>query len=497
MDEASALGRMKQFGKRLYERPSRPKPPKEPKSPALLLIEITAFVTGCAAITEWVWAMLFCIEATGKINFTTDWGAASAAPTSWTWAAAFSANVPILFGLLLATVPIVAWSMIWLPMVMQARGAGRGRRVTMAIAGILANLLVILSGTIVMNGNRQDHVRGELVQEQSAAQGRAAIQARLQVAKDELARMTDSSMTSNDARAARAHVAGWRTYVAQATSDPSVPAADRQRIVRAMGSAEAADALRARIEQLTVSRATAAPEAASAAVVADNYGQGMNDFAQYAQVYRPPFVALICTLIGIWGAWWLVGVWERHLATRQEPDYDEAHMIEDHSADKPVAAQPYDQATKEAFYDGETGEKLIKVRQKAKEYLRKAPKGKKIAVDMATVPEGDEVGVFDASRTGTTNAGVEAGGDPANHESEEQSQAILEDIQNEHTTESTTPAYSAEDLDAVYALTEANEIALPAGEGVMIAEADEQDAHVREWEKAAQMGAAEAMEAAE
>ena len=162
----------------------------------------------------------------------------------------------------------------------------------------------------------------------------------ISVAQTELARITDPGMTTNEARAARAGVAGWRTYIAEANGDADVPAADRQRIARAMGSAEAADALRARIEALTVQQATAAPAAATAARVDDHVGIGLNTFASYAEVYRPPFVALLCTLVGIFGAWWWVALSERMRAGETERPFDPAFAIEDHSAETPLEKQP-------------------------------------------------------------------------------------------------------------------------------------------------------------
>jgi hypothetical protein len=187
-------------------------------------------------------------------------------------------------------------------------------------------------------------------------------------------------------------------------------------------------------------------------------------------------------------------------------DFDEAHMIEDHSADAPIDAQPMEPA-REKIYDAETGEELVRVNQKAKSYLRTKGKGKKQKIDVAGAPEGDETGVFDASRTGTTtnedrpevlesvNGDAEqSGNEGANDEGADN--PTYENVSIQHTPEPTTPAYSAEDLDAVYAITEANEIALPNGEGTMVAESDEQDSHVREWERQAQSGVKQ-LEAAE
>ena len=325
------------------------------------LLSVPAMATILAGIVEWYWAILFCIEATGKL----DWNWETAAGNTGIeavnqWDFAFSAHIPVLVGLMCATAPIIMWSMVWLPVQFKAAGSGAVRRGSMIATGILANILVIVSGTVVMNYNRQEQVRADLVMEQSADAGRNAIGARLQVAQTELARITAEGNTSNEARAARAGVAGWRTYVREAQGDPSVPAADRQRIARAMGSAEAADALRARIEDLTVQQATAAPAAATAANVQDDVGQGLNTFAQYAEVYRPPFVALLCTLVGIFGVWWWIALQERidKPAAGAWADGDDM-LIPDLRAAEPLETEPMVEAKKQAMFDGETGAELV------------------------------------------------------------------------------------------------------------------------------------------
>lgn len=370
------------------------------------LLSLPAAATLCAAFVEVYWAILFCIEATGHLN--SNWATAmgSEVPTTGSWDFAFSANVPVLTGLVAATVPIVIWSMVWLPVQMKARGHGRYRRITMIVAGLLANALVIISGTVVMNHNRQGQVREGLVVEQTAAQGRAAIDARLGVVQAELGRITDPGMTTNEARAARAGVAGWQTYVREATTDRGVPAADRQRIARAMGSAEAADTLRARIEALTVERAQAAPEAASAAVVQDDVGVGLNTFAQYAAVYRPPFVALLCTIIGIFGAWWWVGLSEAmNLHSVSLSGWArEDQRIEDMRDEPEVPARPM-KPPREVVTDADTGEELMRVQS----HWRKLKKNKPQRVEIPPIVLPDEAGtVNDGGDDGLRSAGLVA-----------------------------------------------------------------------------------------
>lgn len=357
------------------------------------LLQVPAIATICAAIVEWYWALLFCIEATGHIdwNYQTQFG--SAEQTQALWNFAFSAHWPVLVGLVCATAPIVMLSMIWLPVQFAMRGAGRVRRGSIIAVGLLSNILVIVSGTVVMNYNRQEQVREAVVVEQTAAQGRAAIEARLAFEQEQL-RLALSNSNPYLNQAANVGAEEWeRSYVAQAraSNDPRLPMLER-----ALGAARAADQRRANIERLTVERATAAPEAASAANVQDNVGAELNTFAQYVEVWRPPFVAFICTLIGIFGAWWTLAMLER-LNPRdvlRSGWADDAHRIEDKRDEPAVAPQPMKPPREEVF-DAETGERLIEVRMKKDRYFRKAKpkKGERTSVELTPDIPPDETGV--------------------------------------------------------------------------------------------------------
>lgn len=355
------------------------------------LLNVPAIATVLAAITEWYWAILFCIEATGRLDGNFETAAGSEAAPRALWDFAFSAHWPVLIGLLAATAPIVMISMVWLPVQFAMRGAGAWRRGSLITAGLLANILVIISGTVVLNYNRQDQVRDAVVIEQTAAQGRAAIDARLAFEQEQL-RLALANSNPYLNQAANVGAAEWeRSYVAQAraTNDPRLPMLER-----ALGAARAADQRRANIERLTIERATAAPEAASAANVEDNIGRELNTFAQYVEVWRPPFVAFICTLIGILGAWWTLAMLERlnPKDVLRSGWADDAHRIEDLREHEAVTPQPMKPA-REDIVDAETGERLIRVRQQQKEYLRKAPKGKRQKLDITPDPQPDETGV--------------------------------------------------------------------------------------------------------
>lgn len=355
------------------------------------LLHVPAMATICAAVVEWYWALLFCIEATGSLdwNYRTASGTEIAAASVWNFA--FETHWPIFLGLVCATIPIVMLSMVWLPVQFAMRGSGMWRRGTVIAVGVLANLLVIVSGTVVMNGNRQEQVRAAVVVEQTAEQGRAAIDARLSFAREEL-RIATTNTNPYLNQAANVGAAEWeRSYVAQAraTNDPRLP-----QLERAMGAARRADALRADIERLTVERATAAPEAASAANVEDTVGRELNTFAQIVEVWRPPFVAVICCLIGIFGAWWVLALMQglNPRDVLRSGWADESHRIEDQRNVAPVAAQPMEPA-REVVTDAETGEELIKVKPREYWKRRGARKGQPTRVDIAPEIPPDETGV--------------------------------------------------------------------------------------------------------
>jgi len=412
------------FGAWVRERKERAEERKAAKARALahdphahsrfFLLTVPATATLLAAIVEWYWAILFCIQATGALdwNWQTSFGSAQAAASDWNFS--FSAHVPVLLGLVFATAPIVMLSMVWLPAQFAMRGSGRLHRGTIIAVGLLANLLVIVSGTVVMNHNRQSQVRQELVVEQSAAQGRAAIDARLSFEQEQL-RLALANSNPYLNQAANVGAEEWeRSYVAQAraSNDPRLPMLER-----ALGAARAADARRANIERLTIERAQAAPEAASAARVEDNAGVGLNTFATYAEVYRPPFVALICTLIGVFGALWCIALLERInprdiLRSGWAP---EDHRIEDHSDEAPLPIDPAGmRPPREIVTDAETKEELIKIRPR--EYWRKRGVKKGSPVKIVVEPEllPDEVGVSEdgGARIGTPREADKASVEP-------------------------------------------------------------------------------------
>lgn len=374
------------------------------------LLNVPVIATICAAVTEWYWAILFCIEATGHIdwNWETAFGSTQAASGEWNFA--FSSHLPVLIGLLAATVPIVMLSMVWLPVQFAMRGTGRWRRGSIVAVGLLANILVIVSGTVVMNYNRQTQVREGLVVEQLAEQGRAGLVARRDAIQDRWETLTDSANTTLQAQAARAGIAGWDSYIStarQQSRDGTITPARLALIERARGSAVAAEEYQRQMDDLTAQIAAAPTQASVAANVTDNVGRELNTFAQYVEVWRPPFIALICTMIGIFGTWWVIAMLQQ-MDPRDvlRSGWAPPHMrIEDKRDEPKEPVQPYAPPRKRReVYNATTGEKehWVEGHYRATGRKRKLASGLE-AEEMIVQPEipPDEVGVV-GHATGTS-----------------------------------------------------------------------------------------------
>jgi len=466
------------------------------------LLHVPAAATVFAAFVEIYWAVLFCIEATGHLNGNFDMEAAWNAPLRFVWDFAFSGNLFVLLGLLAATAPIVMISMVWLPVQFAMRGFGRWRRGTLIAVGLLANAIVIISGTVVMNHNRQEQVREALVVEQSADAQRSMLAASVDDLRAELETLMNHRSTYVATAASVGAAAYERDYVAQAraTNDPRLPLLER-----ALGSARRADDLRDQIRQARAQVAQAAPAAATAATVQDDVGAGLNAFAQQVKVWRPPLIAVACTLIGILGAWWTLAML-LHMNPRdvlRSGWADESHRIEDMRDEAAPAPQPMTPPREEVF-DAETGEALVKV--KPREYWRRkgARKGKPTKVDVESDIPPDESGVeYDgggrmASVSEPLSPTITPAADVTETEAEHAVQAAAENEQEEQFPVQPEPSELTDDALAAYeeaglietAVDEPNaderrndeqqeqqqqdepavHVALPEGEGVMVAE---------------------------
>ena len=396
------------------------------------LLNVPMTATVCAALVEVYWAILFCVEATGRLDWNVETASGSGVAPSLAWDFAFSSHLPVFLGLACATAPIVMISMVWLPVQFVMRGSGRWRRGSLIAVGLLANALVIVSGTVVMNGNRQEQVREGLVVEQQAEQSRAGLEARRAQIQGRLNTLTDSSNTTLQAQAARAGAVGWDSYIQTAqrqAAEGTISAARLALIERARGSAVAAEEYQRQIDDLTVQIATAPTAAAVAANVEDEVGQGLNTFSQLVEVYRPPFVALIATLIGVLGSWWTLAMLEGMnprdvLRSGWAP---EGLRIEDMRDREAKPAQPMD-PVREAVFDSDTGEELIPRRATWARKPKRKGKPETVSITPDIPPDekgvevdgGERIAVGRDGRDGVMQAPVVAEPEPQEAEPEPQ-----------------------------------------------------------------------------
>lgn len=359
------------------------------------LLNVPMAATVCAALVEVYWAILFCVEATGRLDWNIETASGSGVAPSLAWDFAFSSHLPVFLGLACATAPIVMISMVWLPVQFAMRGFGRWRRGSLIAVGLLANALVIVSGTVVMNGNRQEQVREGLVVEQQAEQGRAGLEARRAQILGRLNTLTDSANTTLQAQAARAGAVGWDSYIQTAqrqATEGTISAARLALIERARGSAVAAEEYQRQIDDLTVQIATAPTAAAVAANVEDDVGQGLNSFTQLVEVYRPPFVALIATLIGVLGSWWTLAMLEGMnprdvLRSGWAPEGLRIEDLRDQNAKPAQPMEPF----REGVFDSDTGEELVPRRATWARKPKRKGKPEAVSINPAVPP--DEKGV--------------------------------------------------------------------------------------------------------
>jgi hypothetical protein len=429
-----------------------------------------------------------------------------------TWIGDLVFYVPLIVGFLMLSlgIPFLAKNAVTWFVALSWREAFWPKVWTLVLC-VGVSAAIILSSFSVMGEAIIEKGRGAAVAVEVIQQGRSTLQAQIDGITGDLRDATNNPSRTMAQAASVGQLAGseaaaeseWvRSYVRPAET---ARAGNVELLRRATGAARAAGAAVARREALrqqlasspTIASAEANPETSDTQGIISLMGQVHTAFPIVISVLND----LACLFMGLI-AYALQLKRERELATAGSvADFDEAHMIEDHSADAPIDAQPM-QPAKEVVRDGITGEEYQKIKPKA--YWRKK-KGKPQTVNIAEDNPGDETGVFDASRTGTGGPSEPSIAQPVTNDIAEYNTPAVSDAAEDdsrdveaviHTPEPTTPAYSAEDLDAVYALTEATEIALPGNEGVMINESEDQDSHVREWEKAAQQGARQ-LEAAE
>lgn len=261
--------------------------------------------------------------------------------------------------------------------------------------------LVVISGTFTVQGhNIMERDRDAAVAVEQVQQGRAAIEGQIAAKEAELRSMMENR-NAYLAQAASVGAAEWeRSYIAQtAANDPQ-----RDRIVRALGAARAADAVRAELSQL---RQQAAASTAVASVQGEIVTERTGWIAQtlgWLEGVRAillsfvmDIVALIMPLIALR----LEQARNRQMGVEGSGWAPAGLRIEDLRDEEDIVPQPMKPA-REVVTDAETGEELIRITPKP--HWRKQ-KGKKQRIETNPDIPPDETGFTDSKRTAVTLGG--------------------------------------------------------------------------------------------
>lgn len=259
----------------------------------------------------------------------------------------------------------------------------------------IAVSLVVISGTFAVQGHTiMERDRDAAVAVEQVQQGRSVIEAQIESKRQELADMMNNR-NAYLAQAASVGAAEWqRSYIdATPANDPQ-----RDRIVRALGAARAADAVRAEIEALRAQLAQA-PAVASVTreVVTEQTGWISQTLGWLEGVraillsFVMDIVALIMPLIALR----LEQARNRQLGLVNSPETSgwapEGLRIEDLRAQEPIERNTVKMETQVRATNAETGEEEVLV--KPRPYWRKAKRGKSTPVEVTPEIPPDETGV--------------------------------------------------------------------------------------------------------
>lgn len=349
--------------------------------------------------------ILWVAQTVGDVRFFIDVGWKLGEMPRFAYDVAFAGDILSLIVLSVVSFAIVLYSKAWVSYFMDTPWSEWGSKMLSFVLGVGGSAAIIMGGLEVNQHIRQEDYRGALVEEQSATQGRAAIQAQIASIDQRLASMRDQSNVG--VYAAIAASVGTVAYDSDYLSDEAMARTDPSRrdlVRRARGAAVAADALEAQKLTLAGQLAVATPEAATAATV--EMTDPVSNFINGLGPWRIVLLVLVGDLILLFGTYLADKREERirYASSSAASGWaDESHRIEDMREDEPVVPQPMKPA-REVVTDAETGEELIKITPKP--HWRKA-KGKKQKVETQPDVPPDETGVTNdgGNRTGMTVAG--------------------------------------------------------------------------------------------
>lgn len=317
--------------------------------------------------------LLWITQMTGvlQLDLALDW--AVDRPLALDWDLQLDLNILPLIVLAIVSFAIVFWSKAWVSLFASTPWREWFSKWGSLVLGIGGSMAIVMGGFEVNQHTREEDFRGALVQEQSAEQGRAQLQAQLTAIDQRLAGMRNQETVGT--YAAIAASVGATAYDENYLSDEALARTDparRDLVRRARGAAVAADTLEAQRLQLAGQLAVATPAAATAATV--EMSDPVSQFIGSIGAWRIVVLVLVGDLILLLGNYFADKAEERRrYATSVQASgwADEGHRIEDLREQEPIAREPMT-PQREAVFDAETGEELTPVRAT----WRKKPKKK-------------------------------------------------------------------------------------------------------------------------
>lgn len=234
----------------------------------------------------------------------------------------------------------------------------------------LAVSLVIIAGSFAVQGEAvMEKGRDSAVAVEQIGQNRAATEAQLALAKQELTDMMNSR-SGYLSQAASVGAAQWQAeYIGKLTpNDPN-----RERITRALGAAKAADAKREEIKALTLALAAAPTIASVQQRVTSGSNGWIGSAIDWVEGVRSILLSIVMDIVCLVMPWIALRLEQARkdqldAAAPQVATIDESHMIP-HFTDQ-VTPQPMDPPME--AYD-ENGERLV---FRKGHFAKKARKGK-------------------------------------------------------------------------------------------------------------------------
>lgn len=262
-----------------------------------------------AAVGEALFMTLFVIRAVGDFEWSLEWVAGNIAGIipAFEWSLHVQLH-PLLFAFLMfASVVIVAWSILWIPMFLALAGHGRAVRGILIGTGLFCNAIVLLGGFHGQNTNRLEDLRTEVVAQRELDSAVTAAQSALNTVNADLRELLgpdDLARPSIQMQACRAGAEAWPAVVRAARAEGNPNAGVIERAQEVAGRCDALRGDRA-AAQLTLDQAQAAANAAVTVrqVGAEQAGDGAQAASEWVDEWRPAMIAAGLSLIAIFSVW--------------------------------------------------------------------------------------------------------------------------------------------------------------------------------------------------